>query len=77
MQSSNTKDLIHSVGRIIEYTTDTVTLVPGDVIATGTPGGVVVGRNPKVFLQPGDVVEVEVERIGVLHNSVVNRKDLP
>jgi 2-keto-4-pentenoate hydratase/2-oxohepta-3-ene-1,7-dioic acid hydratase in catechol pathway len=76
MQSANTKDLIHSVGRIIEYITDTVTLLPGDVIATGTPGGVGVGRKPKVFLHPGDVVEVEVERIGVLRNPIVAREDL-
>jgi 2-keto-4-pentenoate hydratase/2-oxohepta-3-ene-1,7-dioic acid hydratase in catechol pathway len=77
MQSANTSDLIHSVGRIIEYITDTVTLLPGDVIATGTPGGVGVGRDPKVFLRPGDVVEVEVERVGVLRNPIVDRKDLP
>lgn len=76
MQSGNTKDLIHGVGRIIEYITDTLTLLPGDVIATGTPGGVGVGRDPKVFLTPGDVVEVEVERIGVVRNPIVNRKDL-
>jgi 2,4-diketo-3-deoxy-L-fuconate hydrolase len=76
MQEGNTKDLIHSVAKIITYITDTVTLLPGDVIATGTPGGVGVSRTPKVFLTPGDVVEVEVERIGVLRNPIVDRKDL-
>lgn len=76
MQSGSTKDLIHSVGRIIEYITDTVTLLPGDVIATGTPGGVGVGRNPKIYLHPGDVVEVEVEGIGVLRNPIVERAAL-
>ncbi|MCX4909896.1 fumarylacetoacetate hydrolase family protein [Streptomyces sp. NBC_00878] len=76
MQSGNTKDLIHSVGQIIEFITDTLTLLPGDVIATGTPGGVGVGRDPQVFLHPGDVVEVEVERIGVVRNPIVDRGDL-
>jgi 2-keto-4-pentenoate hydratase/2-oxohepta-3-ene-1,7-dioic acid hydratase in catechol pathway len=76
MQSANTKDLIHGVGRIIEFLTDTVTLLPGDVIATGTPGGVGIGRDPVVLLQPGDVVEVEIERIGVLRTPIVSRAEL-
>ncbi|HVW40631.1 MAG TPA: fumarylacetoacetate hydrolase family protein [Amycolatopsis sp.] len=76
MQSGNTKDLIHGVAKIIAYITDTVTLLPGDVIATGTPGGVGVGRDPKIFLTPGDVVEVEVEHIGVLRNPIVTHGDL-
>ncbi|MEU4377248.1 fumarylacetoacetate hydrolase family protein [Pseudonocardia alni] len=76
MQSGHTRDLIHPVGRIIEFITDTVTLLPGDVIATGTPGGVGVGRDPQVFLRPGDVVEVEVERIGVLRNPIVSRAEM-
>jgi 2,4-didehydro-3-deoxy-L-rhamnonate hydrolase len=76
MQRGNTRDLIHGVGRIIEYITDTVTLLPGDVIATGTPGGVGAGRDPQVFLVPGDVVEVEVEGIGVLRNPIVAGRDV-
>jgi 2-keto-4-pentenoate hydratase/2-oxohepta-3-ene-1,7-dioic acid hydratase in catechol pathway len=76
MQSGNTRDLIHSVADIIRYITDTVTLLPGDVIATGTPGGVGIGMRPPRFLMPGDVVEVEVEGIGVLTNPIVDRADL-
>lgn len=76
MQSGNTRDLIHDVAAIIRYITDTVTLLPGDVIATGTPGGVGVGMKPPRFLHPGDVVEVEVEGIGTLRNPIVNREDL-
>lgn len=76
MQTGNTRDLIHDVGAIIRYITDTVTLLPGDVIATGTPGGVGVGMKPPRFLKPGDVVEVEVEGIGTLRNPVVGRDDL-
>jgi 2,4-didehydro-3-deoxy-L-rhamnonate hydrolase len=76
MQSGNTRDLIHDVAAIIRYITDTVTLLPGDVIATGTPGGVGVGRKPPRFLHPGDVVEVEVEGIGIVRNPIVSREDL-
>lgn len=76
MQTGNTRDLIHDVAAIIRYITDTVTLLPGDVIATGTPGGVGVGMKPPRFLKPGDVVEVEVEGIGTLRNPVVGRDDL-
>ncbi|MGW0657138.1 fumarylacetoacetate hydrolase family protein [Streptomyces umbrinus] len=73
MQDANTADLIHDVAAIIEYITDTVTLLPGDVIATGTPGGVGFARTPPVLLNAGDVVEVEVERIGVVHTPITAR----
>jgi acylpyruvate hydrolase len=49
-----------------------MTLLPGDVISTGTPAGVGFARNPQVFLNQGDVVEVEIERIGALRNEVVD-----
>ena len=49
-----------------------MTLEPGDIIATGTPSGVGFARNPPEFLQPGDVVETEIEGIGILRNTVVN-----
>lgn len=71
MQEGNTRDLIHSVGRIISYITDTVTLLPGDVIATGTPGGVGAGRTPQVFLCAGDEVVVTVESVGTVSNPIV------
>lgn len=76
MQDANTKDFIHSIPRIISYITDTVTLQPGDVIATGTPGGVGVARTPPRFLTPGDVVEVEVVGIGTVRNPIVSRDEL-
>ena len=76
MQDANTRDFIHDIPRIISYITDTVTLLPGDVIATGTPGGVGVGRNPPTFLVPGDVVEVEVEGIGAVRNPIISRAEL-
>jgi 2-keto-4-pentenoate hydratase/2-oxohepta-3-ene-1,7-dioic acid hydratase in catechol pathway len=72
VQSSNTSMLIFSIQRLIEYSSTIFDLVPGDVIATGTPAGVGFTRQPPVFLKPGDVVEVEIENIGVLRNPVVD-----
>jgi 2-keto-4-pentenoate hydratase/2-oxohepta-3-ene-1,7-dioic acid hydratase in catechol pathway len=70
-QDGNTRDLIHSVPRIIAYITDTLTLLPGDVIATGTPGGVGAGLKPPVFLEPGDEVIVTVESVGQVRTPIV------
>jgi 2-keto-4-pentenoate hydratase/2-oxohepta-3-ene-1,7-dioic acid hydratase in catechol pathway len=70
MQKSNTRNLIFKVPDLISYISQIMTLEPGDVIATGTPGGVGFGRNPQVFLKPGDVVEIEIEGIGQLRNPV-------
>jgi 2-keto-4-pentenoate hydratase/2-oxohepta-3-ene-1,7-dioic acid hydratase in catechol pathway len=71
LQDGNTSDLIFSVPYLVSYISNAFTLEPGDVILTGTPAGVGWGRDPKVSLQAGDVVEVEVEGIGVLQNPVV------
>jgi 2-keto-4-pentenoate hydratase/2-oxohepta-3-ene-1,7-dioic acid hydratase in catechol pathway len=71
MQDSSTRELIFSVPDLVAYISGVCTLAPGDLIYTGTPAGVGFARKPPVFLQPGDVVEVEIERIGVLRNPVV------
>jgi len=71
MQDSNTGRLIFRVPELIEFITRTITLEPGDVIATGTPAGVGFARKPPVFLETGDVMEVGIERIGLLGNPVV------
>jgi 2-keto-4-pentenoate hydratase/2-oxohepta-3-ene-1,7-dioic acid hydratase in catechol pathway len=71
LQDGNTADMVFSVPYLVAYASNTFTLEPGDLILTGTPPGVGWARDPKVALQPGDVVEVEVEGIGVLRNSVV------
>jgi 2-keto-4-pentenoate hydratase/2-oxohepta-3-ene-1,7-dioic acid hydratase in catechol pathway len=71
MQSSTTADMIFSVTEIIEYLSAGMTLTPGTVILTGTPEGVGMARNPPVWLQPGDRVEVTIEKIGTLGNPVV------
>ena len=71
MQDSHTSDMIFSVAEIVSFLSRDTTLRPGTVILTGTPQGVGVARDPQVFLSAGDVVEVEVEGIGVLSNPVV------
>jgi 2-keto-4-pentenoate hydratase/2-oxohepta-3-ene-1,7-dioic acid hydratase in catechol pathway len=70
MQDSNTSDLIFPIAEIIEYLTRGMTLEPGDLIATGTPGGVGDSRVPPRYLVEGDVVEIEVEGVGRLRNPV-------
>jgi 2-keto-4-pentenoate hydratase/2-oxohepta-3-ene-1,7-dioic acid hydratase in catechol pathway len=71
MQDSNTDQLIFGVPELIEFLSETITLEPGDVIATGTPPGVGFARKPPVFLKPGDEMVVEIEGIGSLNNPVV------
>src|SRR3954464_9891606 len=70
MQDSSTSQMIFSVAEIIAYVTRVITLEPGDLIATGTPAGVGVFRDPKVLLQDGDEVSVEIEGLGTLTNPV-------
>jgi 2-keto-4-pentenoate hydratase/2-oxohepta-3-ene-1,7-dioic acid hydratase in catechol pathway len=70
MQDANTRDLIFSVVDLVEYLSRGLTLEPGDVIATGTPGGVGDSRSPKRYLHDGDVVEIYVEGVGTLRNPV-------
>ena len=69
-QASNTREMVHSIADQISYLSTAFTLEPGDLIATGTPEGVGVALNPPVFLQRGDVVRCEVEKIGVIENKV-------
>jgi 2-keto-4-pentenoate hydratase/2-oxohepta-3-ene-1,7-dioic acid hydratase in catechol pathway len=70
MQSSNTSQLIFRVPQLIEFITKSITLEPGDVIATGTPAGVGFARKPPVFLKAGDVMEVAIDHIGGLGNPI-------
>ena len=71
MQSSNTRLMVHSIPRVIAYISEWATLEPGDVIATGTPGGVGFGRTPHRWLQPGETVITRVAGVGELKNKVV------
>lgn len=72
MQHAPTSDLIHDVPALIAYCSEFTTLEPGDLIVTGTPGGVGYARTPPVFMVPGDVVEVTITGIGTLGNTVAD-----
>ena len=72
VQSSNTDRLIFDVATLICVISEAMTLLPGDLILTGTPAGVGHSRNPKLYMKPGDVVEVEIEGIGTLRNPIVD-----
>lgn len=70
VQRGNTKDMIFRLPEVISYISDTVTLLPGDVIATGTPEGIGWSMKPPRLMHPGDVVEVEVEKLGTVRNTI-------
>jgi 5-carboxymethyl-2-hydroxymuconate isomerase len=70
MQDSSTAEMVFSVAQLIAFVSEAITLEPGDLIATGTPGGVGAYRDPRVFLRPGDEVTVEIESVGSLTNPV-------
>ena len=71
-QNSNTRHLIFNCFDIVEHLSTAFTLEPGDVIATGTPSGVILGMDPKIWLKPGDVVRIAIDQLGVLENPVVD-----
>ena len=73
MQDSNTADLIFDVATLITTLSEAMTLEPGDVIATGTPSGVGYARKPPVFMRVGDRIEIQIEQIGTLSNTVARR----
>jgi 2-keto-4-pentenoate hydratase/2-oxohepta-3-ene-1,7-dioic acid hydratase in catechol pathway len=70
MQQTTTALMIFSIPVLIEYISTFTSLQPGDVIVTGTPGGVGVKRTPPVWMKPGDTVEIEVSKVGVLSNTI-------
>ena len=77
VQRALTNQMAYDVGSTLSLISHTLTLHPGDLLATGTPAGVGYTRTPPWLLQPGDEVEVEVERLGVLRNPVVTRDQQP
>lgn len=70
MQDSNTQHLIFPIPELLAYISASITLDPGDIIATGTPSGVGAFRKPPIFMKDGDIAEVEIEKLGVLRNRV-------
>src|SRR6202023_1972801 len=77
MQSARTSQMLVDVPSTVEFFSSFTTLRPGDVIATGTPGGVGFARTPPVWLQPGDLIEVSIEGIGTISNRVVAEEGGP
>ena len=71
MQDGNTSDWLFPLPELIAFLSGVMTLEPGDVVTTGTPAGVGTFRNPQVFMQPGDLVEIEAEGVGVLRTPIV------
>ncbi|MCP3944354.1 MAG: fumarylacetoacetate hydrolase family protein [Desulfobacteraceae bacterium] len=74
MQEGHTSDMIFSVAQLISFLSQSTTLLPGTLILTGTPAGVGFARKPPVYLLPGDLVETQIENIGILENRVVSEK---
>jgi 2-keto-4-pentenoate hydratase/2-oxohepta-3-ene-1,7-dioic acid hydratase in catechol pathway len=74
MQDANTTDFLWDVAETLVLITECMTLEPGDVVITGTPAGVGYAKTPPVFMKPGDICEVEIERIGILRNSIQDAK---
>jgi 2-keto-4-pentenoate hydratase/2-oxohepta-3-ene-1,7-dioic acid hydratase in catechol pathway len=72
VQDATFEQMIFDIPRIVEYCSSFIRLEPGDVIATGTPGGVGAKRTPPLWLKPGDTVEVEIDRLGTLRNGVAD-----
>ena len=71
MQDGNTSDFIFNIPFVVSYVSQFMTLLPGDVISTGTPAGVGLGMNPQQYLQPGDVVELGIDGLGTARQRVV------
>jgi 2-keto-4-pentenoate hydratase/2-oxohepta-3-ene-1,7-dioic acid hydratase in catechol pathway len=69
-QDSNTGDMIFNVAQLIAYISTIMTLTPGDIISTGTPEGVILGMDPRVWLKPGDEVVIEIGKLGQLRNTL-------
>jgi len=74
-QSSNTRHMIFNCYEMVEYLTTAMTLEPGDIVSTGTPKGVGVMMKPRGYMKPGDVVRIEIEKVGILVNPVVEEPD--
>ena len=75
MQSAHTSDFVFNVARLIEYYSQFYLLRPGDVITTGSPSGVGFGRNPKIFMRPGDTISVEVKGVGTASATGSSKQD--
>jgi acylpyruvate hydrolase len=71
LQSSNTRELVYDVPMLVSFLSEIFTLEPGDIVATGTPGGLAKFRKPTTFMAVGDVCSIEIEKLGRLENRIV------
>lgn len=71
LQTSNTRELVHNVPQLVAFCSQVFTLEPGDIVATGTPGGLAKDRNPPTYMEPGDVMETEIGDLGLMRNPIV------
>lgn len=71
LQESNTRQLVHNVPQLLSFCSEVFTLEPGDVVATGTPGGLAKDRTPPTFMEPGDIMETDIEGLGLMRNPIV------
>jgi acylpyruvate hydrolase len=71
LQSSNTRELVYDVPTLVSFLSEIFTLTPGDIVATGTPGGLAKFRNPTTFMEIGDICAIEIEKLGRLSNRIV------
>ncbi|UYQ77271.1 fumarylacetoacetate hydrolase family protein [Glutamicibacter sp. JL.03c] len=74
VQNGNTDEMVYTLGETLAHISQTFTLRPGDLLATGTPSGVGYARDPQWLLQPGDTVEVDIERLGTISNTIVGNE---
>ena len=74
LQKSNTRNMLFKAPALVSHISKVMTLEAGDIVATGTPSGMGHARTPPEYLRPGDVVEVEIERLGTLKNRVVEER---
>jgi 2-keto-4-pentenoate hydratase/2-oxohepta-3-ene-1,7-dioic acid hydratase in catechol pathway len=74
MQSDNTDNMMFAIAETLVDITQGMTLEPGDLVVTGTPSGVGFARKPPVWMKAGDIIEVEIEKVGLLSNPIVDEK---
>jgi len=74
LQESNTRELVHDVPQLLSFCSQVFTLEPGDIVMTGTPGGLAKDRTPPTFMDPGDVMETEIEKLGIARNPIEEEK---
>ena len=72
MIHATTEQMIFKIPKLIEYVSAWTTVLPGDVLVTGTPGGVGARRTPPLWMKPGDKVEIEIDKVGILENSIAD-----